>query len=166
MGLRRILRRRNDGVTQHYNVATPAAPTAPANLPPRPHSDTPSETLYLDRDGNHVTLAVYAKLLADPDYRRVAKADVGAFTVSTVWLGALSPSGGSNTEAQFETMVFGPLTTAPGQQYATEAEARAGHTEWLGKARTWDERRSTCGHIDDPLVRVCRSCAMIVDPLP
>lgn len=87
---------------------------------------------YYDRQGKPITLEQWGKLMATEDYRVVARDHVGAFFVSTVWLGidhSFSPDG---PPVIFETMVFGPRDH-PGDQemwrYCTEEEARSGHAE-------------------------------------
>jgi hypothetical protein len=92
--------------------------------------------LWFDRDGAPIDAVRACALLADPEYKRVARttivsaADVSvAYDVSTVWLAVDHSFGGDDGPVIFETMVFGDdrlgLDT---DRYCTEAQARAGHT--------------------------------------
>jgi hypothetical protein len=61
-----------------------------------------------DKNGNPITLAEWARLFADLDYRRVGSDEIGPLWISTVWLGlnhgAHSPEYGP--ALYFETMIF------------------------------------------------------------
>lgn len=90
---------------------------------------------YYDRNGDPMTLAEWADKFEDPDYKRVEFTDLGdGREVSTVWLG-LDHSFVGPPPHVFETMVFGgPVGEDNFQQrYSTEREARAGHTEIVGR---------------------------------
>lgn len=87
-----------------------------------------------DRDGQPISLERLEQLLADRDYRVVARDEVGPYLVSTVWLG-VDHRFGEGAPVIFETMVFahgGDDDLGPDldqRRYCTEAEARAGHDE-------------------------------------
>jgi hypothetical protein len=96
---------------------------------------------YFDRAGRMITLAVWAWLREHPDYRRVARDEIGPCHVSTVWLG-IDHSFGHGPPVIFETMVFSNAATWNPQmgcyfhedqgvqrRYCTEAQALAGHAE-------------------------------------
>lgn len=92
----------------------------------------PDRGLY-DRDGNPITWDVHARLANDPEtqeYRQVARTKIGANVVSTVWLGFDTSFGRAGRPLIFETLVLGP-DGEEGQRYCTEAEALAGHEEFV-----------------------------------
>lgn len=82
------------------------------------------------RDGQPIPeLMVWARKLADYDYKRVAEDTLeDGRWVSTVWLG-LDHSFGSGPPLIFETMVFNSKGGDENycERYSTEAEAVAGH---------------------------------------
>lgn len=83
-----------------------------------------------DREGKPIGMRDWGRLLGDREYRVVAKDTVGAYEVSTVWLGVDHGFSGG-PPVIFETMVFG--AGHPGDldcwRYCTEAEAQRGHAE-------------------------------------
>lgn len=93
--------------------------------------------LYYDRDGAVIDDEQRAwRLMGDMDYKRVARTSVmdgadpsKAFDVSTVWLG-LDHAFSGGPPLIFETMVFaaGSSSDLECERYATEAQAREGHT--------------------------------------
>lgn len=86
---------------------------------------------WYDRDGKAIGLEAWSMLHASFDYRLVAKTQVGAYEVSTVWLG-MDHGFGDGPPVIFETMVF---ATVAGPydldcwRYSTEQQAREGHEE-------------------------------------
>jgi hypothetical protein len=94
-----------------------------------------------DRTGRRITMDEYVVLKASPeDYSRIDLTDVGAYTVSTVWLGINHRFLGSGAPVIFETLVFtrdgywdensrDGMGEIDGQRYCTEDEARTGHRE-------------------------------------
>lgn len=114
---------------------------------------------YWDRAGQPIKLGTWARLLADYNYKSVARDPAGPFIVSTVWLGF--DHGFPRNDAEpiiYETMVFvgrdqqivdfnevfGPW------RFASEAEALVWHQAIVGKLRelTTDEtKRLTPGDI-------------------
>lgn len=98
--------------------------------------EPPSFTMYWDRDGEPIDIALYSVLMEDAAYKRVARTVVGPYVVSTVWLGidygmAAVYRMSDKPTALFETMVFGdgPEHDLDCRRWATEAEALAGHEE-------------------------------------
>ena len=100
---------------------------------------------YYDRQGNPITLQIWAQMLEGRDHQRVAETTLpdGSW-VSTVWLG-LDHSFGDGPPLLFETMVFPSRDSQdkPDQQdmdrYTTEAEAIAGHDAMVAKWRAKQE---------------------------
>lgn len=86
---------------------------------------------YYDKQGKHLTSAEYMHLLCTigPDYKRVAVAEIGDVTISTVWLGLDHGYGGE--PMIFETMQFGGEGDSDMERYPTLEEARAGHDAWV-----------------------------------
>lgn len=94
-----------------------------------------------DRNGQPITWERYCELLGDErDYKRVELTDVGAYTVSTVWLGINHRHIGPGAPIIFETLVFtrdgywddtsrNGMGEIDGRRYCTEDEARTGHRE-------------------------------------
>lgn len=84
-----------------------------------------------DRDGNPISMDQWSRLHVAFDYRVVAKTQVGAYEVSTVWVG-FDHGWGDGPPLIFETMVFaeeaGPYDLMC-WRYSTEAQARQGHEE-------------------------------------
>lgn len=90
-----------------------------------------TETTYLDKDGNTVTLAQMSVLMLDQDYCRVKKSQIAhidgseQIEISTVWLpGRVSASSG---RPLFETMIFGGPENGWMRQYDDIEEAKRGH---------------------------------------
>ena len=68
--------------------------------------------------------------------RTVARDDVGAFMVSTVFLGLDHNFTGGGPPLIFETMVFGPGGEGLEQErWSTWQEAEAGHAKYLAEMR-------------------------------
>jgi len=100
-----------------------------------------SRRMWFDKQGN--PLSDYARienLCRDVDYKRIAEdtlAENGLW-VSTVWLG-LNHNWGDGPPLIFETMVFrsqAEFHDLDCDRYATEAEAREGHTRMVAKWRS------------------------------
>jgi len=74
----------------------------------------------------------------DEERRRVALDTVGSRVVSTVFTGWLGDSPESKEPVLFETLVFvaGKRIETDGEQYATVAEARAGHKRIVDELRS------------------------------
>jgi hypothetical protein len=99
---------------------------------------------HYDKEGKPLELFEWAHLLEDMDYRRVGETQVGAWWVSTVWLG-LDHNFSLSAEATpliFETMVFKRPCPKDEQgrdyfcdRYATLADAIAGHEDIVDKLR-------------------------------
>jgi len=83
-----------------------------------------------DLHGNPISLRRWAELFEDFDGRVVGDTEVGAYRVSTVWLG-LDHSFGHGPPLIFESMVFarGTPYDADCYRYATLEDARAGHEQ-------------------------------------
>ena len=98
-------------------------------------------SLYFDRNGNElIDAALWAGLMADDDYRRVASTVVGKAHVSTVWLG-LDHQFGEGPPLIFETMVFGGDLDQHQWRYSTEAQAVEGHDRVVTLLRDKKARR-------------------------
>jgi hypothetical protein len=91
---------------------------------------------YYDRDGEPIPALVASELLADYEYKVVAK-DVFVMAdqpveVSTVWLGLdhnFWPDWPGGPVKIFETMIFGGKLDLEQWRYSSEGEAIAGHTD-------------------------------------
>lgn len=81
--------------------------------------------LCYDRQGQPITIPEWGRLHRDPDYVTVAQDKVGDRLISTIWLGL--DLGWGPQPVIFETMIFGE-DDARCVRYATEAQARDGHT--------------------------------------
>ena len=96
-----------------------------------------------DRLGQSLTLLEWAALLELKTYKRVAETTLpNGKWVSTVWLG-LDCSFGDRPPLIFETMVFPSkeqLDELDIERYATEEEAREGHTCMVEK---WSKCQET-----------------------
>src|SRR5262245_17445389 len=111
--------------------------------------------MHWDRQGNPLDLMEWARLMEDPEYRRIADTTIGDYWISTVWLG-IDHGFGMGVPIIFETMIFDArpevrarrelplrvflalggeeredLLPLDGDQwrYATEEQARRGHVE-------------------------------------
>jgi hypothetical protein len=107
--------------------------------------------LYFDRQGQPITLAGWARLRehGHPDYgpgpmhyKVVARTTVGAYLVSTVWLGidmSFTPWIHGGPVVIFETMVFlageGPAHDFDLDRYCTEQQALDGHRDMVTLVR-------------------------------
>jgi hypothetical protein len=81
---------------------------------------------HYDRQGRPISFAEWVGVFESAD-RSVARTEIGARVVSTVWLG-LDHGLGDGPPMIFETMVFGPDGESEDcERYSTEAEALAGH---------------------------------------
>lgn len=92
---------------------------------------------YYNRQGEPITVGEW--MLSGPEVRRVAVAQIGDVRVSTIWLG-LDHQYGAGPPLIFETMVFNDALDDEHderdcERYSTEAEAVAGHAEWVAKVR-------------------------------
>lgn len=90
-----------------------------------------TEPLYIDRDGNSVTLEQISMLMLDRDYCRIKKTTIAhidgteKIEISTVWLpGKISFKSGRPV---YETMIFGGPEDGWQKQYDDVEEAKRGH---------------------------------------
>ena len=93
---------------------------------------------YYDRQGNEISMDVWARSLNDRSLQRVALNQITAdCRVSTVWLGLNHNLFGTGPPLIFETMVFGgpPEIDEKLERYSTEAEAIAGHAQMCARVR-------------------------------
>jgi hypothetical protein len=90
------------------------------------------------RDGAELSDEEFLVRFGDPKYQVLAQTRVGAYTVSTVWLGITHGRGSDGRPVVFESMVFssadfadpsGSLSDIDTRRYTSEADAFAGHTE-------------------------------------
>ena len=92
---------------------------------------------FYDRAGQPIDAQEWARLFED-DSQEVGNTIVGAYRVSTVWIG-IDHSWGAGPPLIFETMVFGPESSGgfdlDCRRYSTEDEARAGHDEMVTLVR-------------------------------
>lgn len=96
--------------------------------------------MWYDKQGKQITAAEEVELrLSDPDYKRVAKTQVGKVEVSTVWLG-LDHSWNGGPPLVFETCVFGGKHDLHMERYSTETEARKGHDRIVRMVKPWWKR--------------------------
>lgn len=85
---------------------------------------------YYDREGRPLTRMEWASRVGDYDYKRVAWTDIGAYQVSTVWLGLNHNWSPDGPPLIFETMVFGGGNhDLDMDRYSTLAGALAGHEQ-------------------------------------
>lgn len=88
---------------------------------------------YYARDGQPLELMEWSRLHSDQAYKRVAETTIGAYWVSTVWLGLNHNWDDQGPPLIFETMVFpadgGSALDLYSDRYSTEAQALAGHEE-------------------------------------
>lgn len=104
-------------------------------------TDGAMRSKYYDKQGKPLlTVEAWGILFENRAYQRLAldEFEVGGVPVkvSTVWLGMDHRMGPEGPPIIFETMVFGGRYDEEQEQYATEAEALAGHARWLEKVRT------------------------------
>lgn len=90
---------------------------------------------YYNRQGEPITLDKWINVLHGPHKNRVALTEIGVGQVSTVWLGLDHRLYGNGPPLIFETMVFGGVLDGSCERYSTEAEAFAGHDEWVAEVR-------------------------------
>ena len=103
-------------------------------------------SLWYDKAGNPLDDLQLTELrLSDPDYKRVARTQVGKAYVSTVWLG-LDHRFGDGPPLIFETMVFGGKHDQHTDRYSTEEEAREGHDRIVRMVTPWWRRLLGRGH--------------------
>jgi hypothetical protein len=106
---------------------------------------------WYDREGRPLDMQSAGELLADFDYKVVKQTTIGAYRVSTVWLGLDHRYFGDGPPLIFETMVFldssftdrenSPMREFDCERYSTEAEAVQGHEDMctLVRATTFDD---------------------------
>jgi hypothetical protein len=84
--------------------------------------------LFFDKDGTPLPTLEWARKFEDYDYRFVGHDFVGAYRVSTLWMG-MPPVGlhVSRPPLVFQTAVFHHREPLEERNYATEADALAGH---------------------------------------
>lgn len=82
---------------------------------------------FRDREGRPLTTDEWARLKEDEAYCQIESTNVAGGWVSTAWIGVVRPK--DPGQGIFETLVREPggAQREYRQQYATEAEARAGH---------------------------------------
>src|SRR5262245_35558880 len=87
---------------------------------------------HYDRRGEKISFEDWGRLreYGGLEYLRVARDEIGEYTVSTVWLG-IDHSFGGSVPLIFETMVFHDDETDVDEmrRYATEEQALEGHAE-------------------------------------
>jgi hypothetical protein len=93
----------------------------------------PVEPMLLDRNGAPITPERHRQLRADPDYRHVARDQVGGMEVITVWLGTdQGPVGHDRWPLVFGSFIWDVQTRsiAAGRELfsATEDEALLSHS--------------------------------------
>jgi hypothetical protein len=96
-------------------------------------------------------MTAWGEWMADfENHRRVAQDEVGAFRVSTVFLGIDHGFGRSDRPVLFETMVFGPADDADLEcvRYCTWQEAEIGHAEMLRKVKGWPQPKPPLDGLD------------------
>lgn len=82
---------------------------------------------YYDRDGLPIANVTEWSELRNRAGIRVARTDVGASCVSTVWLGLDCNFTGIGAPVIFETMIFGGPSDEYQERYTTELDAMRGH---------------------------------------
>ena len=93
---------------------------------------------YYDRQGNPISTEQWLRGFKDPGLKRVAKAEIGDSTVSTVWLG-LDHNFSPGPPLIFETLVFeGPLDGEM-LRYSTEEDALKGHEAMCARVKAETE---------------------------
>lgn len=101
--------------------------------------------MHYDRSGQPISLRRWATLMEDRAYKTIAKTWVGAYEVSTVWLGidmSFGWMGRDGHPLQFETMVFsrgGPARDLEQERYTSEADARLGHERYVQLVQALEE---------------------------
>jgi len=86
-----------------------------------------------DKYGVEIDMWSWAELFEDFDYRVVGDTQIGAYRVSTVWMGNDMSFRLTAYPLIFETMVFagGTPHDMDSRRYRTLAEAEAGHAEFV-----------------------------------
>ena len=79
-------------------------------------------------------IRAFSRMFEDAGSRRVARDQVGALDVSTVFLGT-DHAFGCGPPLLFETMVFGVPDDEPCERYSTWDEAVAGHAAMVAWAK-------------------------------
>lgn len=90
--------------------------------------------VYFDRDGEPLRLLDWGAKREDVNYCRIGLTEVGEATVVTTWMG-MNTSIGASPPVIFETMICeGPYSLSR-MPYATEDEARQGHSRTVDDLR-------------------------------
>lgn len=106
-------------------------------------------SFYYDRQGQPIDLYTWGRLLEDHEYKVIEHTMVGQWLVSTVWLG-LDHNHWGKPPLIFETMVFDGAV--PGRdmyrewevrRYATEEDARRGHSDMVSLVEALDGVRES-----------------------
>lgn len=85
-----------------------------------------------DREGQPIGVVTLARLLQDPEYRIIGRAEVDGWEISTVWLGIhVEPE---RPPVIFETAVLGSDGVLCQARYVTVEEARTGHEGFVALA--------------------------------
>jgi hypothetical protein len=95
-------------------------------------------SLYYDRDANPISAEEWEALwFQGDDARRIARTEVGALDVSTVWLGIDHNWSDEGSPLIFETMIFSEegATEDPQRRWSTREAAQAGHDRIVAALR-------------------------------
>lgn len=101
------------------------------------------DNLLFDRQGRSITHRRWGELKSDDVYHRIGTATVGSAWISTVWLGINHEWRPGRSPITYETMIFGGPLDGTVERYGTDAQAQAGHRQWVTIARLVDRRRRT-----------------------
>lgn len=99
----------------------------------------PTPPFYFDRQGKPITLEQWSGFYADWSYRCLQEIELASGVwIATIWIGHDALGVMAGPPYLFETTVFrrkgeSPLVSLDQRQYQTEAEALAGHEEWVQK---------------------------------
>lgn len=95
-------------------------------------NEQPGDPMYFDQDGQPMDMMEWARQYEDTASRILGRTQVGAYRISTVWLG-LNHAFLGGPPLIFETMVFGPDSghDIDMVRYHTKEAALAGHDEMV-----------------------------------
>ena len=88
---------------------------------------------YYDRQGNPIEDVLEWARLYESEDRTIGYEERDGVRVSTVWLGLNHNYLPGGPPLIFETMVFGGEFDQHQDRYSTEAQAIAGHDQWVAK---------------------------------
>lgn len=100
--------------------------------------------VYYDRKGAPITQEKWLELFGQDGYKRIKLDQVGAYIISTVWLGMNHNFSHKGAPIIFETMVFSEddwISPIPGlrdldcERYATEVAALIGHDKMVERVK-------------------------------